>query len=98
MGNRLNGSLAAAALALAAVFPACGGKASTPAPAPGTGGGGTAEAPKAQPSDPPKSLSESDRLVLKGKEDWASCGTCHCTTDRRIPEDEDWVNMNEETT
>jgi len=42
--------------------------------------------------------SKENRLVLEGKEAYGSCATCHCTTDARIPEDDDWVNLNEETT
>lgn len=37
-------------------------------------------------------------LLAEGKKAWRSCGTCHCTTDPRIKEDEDWVLLNEETT
>jgi hypothetical protein len=97
MGNRFGWVLSGAALGLAAVLAACGEKAPTPAPAPGPGGG-TAEASKGPSSEPAKALSENDRLILKGKEDWASCGTCHGATDPRIPQDDDWVVMNEETT
>lgn len=37
-------------------------------------------------------------LVAEGKVAWRSCAACHCATDPRIPEDADWVLMNETTT
>ncbi len=39
-----------------------------------------------------------DPLVLEGKENFQSCATCHCPTDPRIKDDEDWVKLNEKTT
>jgi hypothetical protein len=29
---------------------------------------------------------------------WRSCSSCHCVPDLRIPEDEDWLKLNETTT
>ncbi len=50
----------------------------------GEGGSGPAE-------------SAGDRLLREGREAFRSCTTCHCATDPRIPEDEDWLRMNETT-
>jgi len=33
-----------------------------------------------------------------GQDLWRSCSACHCVPDRRIPEDEDWLKLNETTT
>jgi len=33
-----------------------------------------------------------------GQELWRSCAACHCVPDLRIPEDEDWLRLNETTT
>ena len=38
------------------------------------------------------------QILAEGKTAWRSCAKCHCATDLRIPEDEDWVVLNEETT
>jgi hypothetical protein len=45
------------------------------------------------PEDP-----EKVKLVTEGREAFRSCATCHCATDLRIKEDEDWVILNEVTT
>jgi hypothetical protein len=37
-------------------------------------------------------------LLAEGKKAWRPCAACHCATDPRIKEDEDWVKLNEETT
>jgi hypothetical protein len=34
------------------------------------------------------------KLIAEGKEAWRSCATCHCATDPKIKEDEDWIKMN----
>jgi hypothetical protein len=33
-----------------------------------------------------------------GQDLWRSCSACHCVPDPRIPEDEDWLKLNETTT
>ncbi|MHC4974580.1 MAG: hypothetical protein ACYTG3_19875 [Planctomycetota bacterium] len=33
-----------------------------------------------------------------GQDLWRSCSACHCVPDRRIPQDEDWLKLNETTT
>jgi hypothetical protein len=33
-----------------------------------------------------------------GQDLWRSCSACHCVPDLRIPEDEDWLKLNETTT
>jgi len=33
-----------------------------------------------------------------GQDLWRSCAACHCVPDRRIPEDDDWLKLNETTT
>lgn len=33
-----------------------------------------------------------------GQDLWRSCSSCHCVPDPRIPEDEDWLKLNETTT
>ena len=37
-------------------------------------------------------------ILAEGKVAWRSCAQCHCATDPRIEEDDDWVLLNEETT
>jgi len=34
----------------------------------------------------------------EGQGIWRSCSSCHCVPDLRIPEDEDWLRLNETTT
>ena len=68
--------------------PTAGEKAGEKAPA-----GGTAEA---NPPAPEEVVDEG--LIREGKEEFQSCGTCHCATDPRIEEDEDWVTLNGKTT
>ena len=43
-------------------------------------------------------LSEEAQLLAEGKKAWRPCAKCHCATDPRIKEDENWVKLNEETT
>ena len=33
-----------------------------------------------------------------GQDLWRSCSACHCVPDPRVPEDEDWLKLNETTT
>ncbi|MBN2492298.1 MAG: hypothetical protein JXQ29_15735 [Planctomycetes bacterium] len=53
------------------------------------------EAPETAP--PPVGSQEAE-LLAAGKAAWRGCAQCHCATDPRIAEDEDWVRLNEETT
>lgn len=39
-----------------------------------------------------------DRGSPDGQALWRSCSACHCVTDSRIPEDEDWLKLNVTTT
>jgi hypothetical protein len=39
-----------------------------------------------------------DREQPSGQDLWRSCSACHCVPDPRIPEDEDWLKLNETTT
>ncbi|MHC4779244.1 MAG: hypothetical protein ACYTFG_11775 [Planctomycetota bacterium] len=50
------------------------------------------------PAKPDPVEREHLELVADGKEEFRSCGTCHCATDPEIAEDEDWVILNETTT
>jgi hypothetical protein len=94
------GPLVVTTLVVAAFVVACGpGDDPTgPGRAPGkTAAGG--ESPAAEGEAAPAKVSPPDpRILADGKAAWRSCAKCHCATDPRIEEDDDWVRLNEHTT
>jgi hypothetical protein len=61
-------------------------------------GDGGAAGDRTGEAAPAKAGAEDAEMLAEGKVAWRSCAKCHCATDPRIAEDEDWVRLNEETT
>lgn len=85
------GLLVLAGVVMAVLVVACG-----PENKPGDSSG--AVPGKSQENRSAEATSADPQILAEGKVAWRSCAKCHCATDLRIKEDEDWVVLNEETT
>ncbi len=84
------GPLVLSAMVMAMLVVACG---------PGNESGDSSGAVQDKPQGNERAVTApaDPQILAEGKTAWRSCAKCHCATDLRIKEDEDWVVLNEET-